>query len=83
MKNDLVCEPADSPLTIPGSSFNRACVKCNRRVMISPRGQQVLATMGDLFQVVCRSCARPGGFIGALQTTASIDPVPNMRRYRN
>jgi hypothetical protein len=32
----LICMPADSPWTVPGSTFTRVCVKCFRRVMVAP-----------------------------------------------
>jgi len=51
----LVCQPADSPLTVAGSSFDRTCCKCMRQVMVAPSGQKMLEAAPGI-KVLCLVC---------------------------
>lgn len=54
----LVCALADAEYSVSGSSFDKHCTKCNKRVMVSPSGQNMLKSHPSL-HIVCNTCARP------------------------
>ena len=83
----LVCMPATAQQTIPGSSFDRYCSRCRRRVMISPHGQERLKAKPTMV-ILCvdcippdaefHLCASPKETAQALRTS-----IPNLWRVRN
>ena len=91
MANGLVCAYADSPMVIPGSTFDRVCCECSRRLMVSPAGRRELARVPTL-KTVCWYCAKipPVMALDHAEFVAqeamlreAATAVPNMRRYRN
>lgn len=89
-ENYLVCAPADSPSTIPGSIFTHVCAKCKRRVMLAPSGQAHLKIHPDTV-TICFHCiprkANHQGFTTAApaETLAAeiLSATPNLYRNRN
>lgn len=85
----LLCAPANSPVTLPGSVFNRHCRKCLTRVQISPSGQQQLK-QNPAMTIVCMRCLPPGpikfrwssGSFEAAMNEA-VQMIPNTWRDRN
>jgi hypothetical protein len=52
----LVCEHAEAPMTVPGSSFRFHCSKCNRRVMVAPSGLSLLRERPEI-AIICLTCS--------------------------
>ena len=89
-KVGIVCMRADSPLTIPGSIYDRRCAKCLTPVMIAPTGQAYLKAHPDA-TIICPDCL-PNKYetVGNGLTAPAEEIVeemktmePNLRRYRN
>lgn len=89
----LICAPADAPMTVPGTIFNRFCATCGERVMIAPSGQRILREYPDA-TIQCGPCfeTKPdpeittveiaaGNLEEALREAAAAHP--NLRRNRN
>jgi hypothetical protein len=51
----LICEPADAPWTVPGSTFNRVCTKCFRRVMVAPTSLDIMKEFHKV-TILCVPC---------------------------
>jgi hypothetical protein len=89
MRDRLVCAPADAPWTLPGSTFDRVCSLCGRKVMITPEGLKLLAARGGRMDVICGACFEPrAGEVVSITPPEEIREmiarrVPNFRRYRN
>jgi hypothetical protein len=54
----IICELADAPKMIPGSTFDQVCVGCERRVMLSPFGQDLLKRHPTA-RIICARCFEP------------------------
>ena len=88
----LVCSPADAPRAIPGSSYDRECSICGRRLMIAPSGQRLLKREADV-RLVCQFCwTAVSGALGDLEIqTDNFEEIraelptaqPNPWRKRN
>ncbi len=96
MSNDdrvvLICQVADAPMTIAGSTFDRVCSMCSRRVMIAPSGQAQLRR-DPRISIICNACI-DGWTVEELEkhTVAPMTaeqiaelqkPMPNFWRKRN
>lgn len=55
MRDTIVCALATAPAMIRGSSFDRMCGVCGKRVMIAPSGQKLLRSKPDL-EILCSGC---------------------------
>jgi len=89
MATYLVCALDDSPMAVPGATFNRTCVCCRRRVMVSPEGERALADRKDL-EVMCLPCGedRPNADWRLLRPLEEMlraveTSVPNPRRVHH
>jgi ribosomal protein S27AE len=91
MKRILMCAPADSPMEVAGSAYDRECARCGRGVMIAPSGQEYLKANRDA-EIVCTPCMLAEATGRAeIALPADSDQIagematarPNMRRYRN
>jgi hypothetical protein len=51
----LICAPADSPLTVPGSTFDHSCSRCRRKLMMAPSGQAFLKEHPEA-EMLCHPC---------------------------
>jgi hypothetical protein len=90
----LVCLDADALTTLRGSTFDRSCGTCERRVMISPTGQRFLKRRPGI-RILCERCyaALPDIEVAAAKHRLAAPPseilaelktrVPNLRRQRN
>jgi hypothetical protein len=84
----LVCEHAEAPMNVPGSSFRHRCSKCNRRVMVAPSGLQLLRERPGI-SVLCVTCFREfkdPKFVGMNEeqiAEAKQPSVPNLWKERN
>jgi hypothetical protein len=88
----LVCQLADHPLTVAGSTFDRECCECHRHVMIAPSGQARLAAEPHRL-VICIVCILPKLEQEPADTEVEISlgdletelkrVIWNMRRHRN
>jgi hypothetical protein len=88
----IVCADADKAITVRGSSFDRRCWTCGRRVMVSPSSQRLLRQRPKL-GILCGACfdkrpdaatatrllAAPPETIAEEYSTA----IPNFWRRRN
>lgn len=90
MNNDnlLVCADADMPMMAEGSTFDKVCRRCQRRLMIAPSGQRYLAMYPEV-ETECWAChvrhnpleLGSGEPIAFLLESRRV--VPNYRRSRN
>jgi DNA-directed RNA polymerase subunit RPC12/RpoP len=84
----LICAPADALWTVPGSTFDRTCARCGRKVMIAPSGQRILREYPDAV-IRCETCIpRDATFELAAGTPKEAlrearTMQPNLRRLRN
>ncbi len=80
-------------MTIPGSTFDRECSECRRRVMLSPQGQKVLDAQPSI-ELICLPCAErlyPDDLANGQPAAGTVrefmegvsSAVPNVRRHRN
>jgi hypothetical protein len=51
----IICPLADAPIMVRGSSLNRRCRGCKRRVMMSPSGERRIQRFPKI-KVLCVEC---------------------------
>jgi len=83
----LVSAPADAPMAVPGTIYDRFCMMCGKRMMLAPSGQCFLKQNPGAV-ILCLPCFVRGyptgtGVLlpGAIEEAAAA--VTNMWRYRN
>jgi len=59
MTEVMICAPADGLWTIPGSVFDKICVRCAAPVMMAPSGVRYMET--HTVEVICMICFDPQG----------------------
>lgn len=92
-KTTVVCARADSPLTVPGASFDKFCSQCGARVMIAPTGIAFLAGHPEaeiLCSICCMEHLKNGKYdkeTTRISTPAGLEEIfkmiPNTYRNRN
>ena len=75
----LVCQRADSPVMVEGSTFHRQCQICDAYVMVSPVGERLIAA-GKVVGIVCQVCGFKGIAEGTLECTG-FAATPEERKY--